>query len=255
VRFLPTHVVITGASSGIGAALAQAYSRTGRRLSLIARDRLRTEEIARNCRALGAEVDIYLADVTDAGSISEAVLRCDRRQPVDLLLANAGIGGRDSLAGSSGEPGDVGRRIFATNTIGVINTITPLLPLLVARRSGQIAIVSSLAALIELPSCPVYCASKAAVRVYGIALRRLLANSGLHVSVICAGFVATPMSAGLPFRPPFLWTADYAAQYIVQQLEKCRAEIRFPWQLTIAVRILKLLPSAVADSILVMLQH
>lgn len=243
--------MITGASSGIGAALARTYSTTARRISLIARDRPRLEKVAADCRSLGAEADIHIADVTDGPAIAEVIMCCDRQQPVDLLIANAGIGRIDSLAGDCGESGDAARHIFETNAIGVINTVTPLLPLLVARRRGQIAIVSSLAALIELPSCPVYCASKAAIRVYGIALRRLLAHSGLHISVICAGFVETPMTASLPFRAPFVWTADRAARYMARRLEKGRKEIQFPWPLVVAIHILGMLPRIVTDSILI----
>lgn len=248
----PLHIVITGASSGIGAALARVYSGAGQRLSLIARDQRRLDAVAAASRASGAAVDTYVVDVTDASAVEQALMSCDQRQPVDLLIANAGIGGDASLAPDCGEPGSLARQILTTNTLGVVNTVTPLLPLLLGRRRGQIAIVSSLAGLVGLPACPAYSASKAAIIAYGAALRALAAPSGVRVSVICPGFVDTPMSASLPFRPPFQWPADRAALYIAHALARGRREILFPWPLALAVRLLGLLPAALVDRILML---
>src|SRR6266852_161428 len=100
----PTHIVITGASSGIGAALARVYGASGRRLSLIGRNRRRLEAVASDARARGGDVDIYVSDVTDPDMIERVLTTCDLLQPVDLLIANAGIGGRASLAPDAGEP-------------------------------------------------------------------------------------------------------------------------------------------------------
>lgn len=247
----PPHVVITGASSGIGAALARHYSTPGRRLTLIARDQIRLEAVAAAGRTLGARVDVHAADVTDAAAIERALMAADTEEPVALLIANAGIGGRSSLAPASGEPGPVAREIFTTNALGVINTVAPLLPRFIDRRSGQIAIMSSLAGLVALPACPAYSASKAAILAYGTALRRLAAPHGVHISVICPGFVDTPMSADLPFHRPFLWSADRAARYVARALARGRREIVFPWPLALAVRTLGLLPAAMADRILI----
>lgn len=244
------HVVITGASSGIGAALARYYAGSGRRISLIARNRQRLHLVANDCLSRGADAAAFDLDVTDATTLAQTLLNCDRLRPVDLLIANAGIGGQSALASATGEPGYVAEQIIATNTLGVINTVTPLLPSLVNCGCGQIVIVSSLAAKIELPSSPAYCASKAAVRAYGLALRRLLLPSGVGVCVVCPGFVATPMSDSLPFRPPFLWTADRAAAYIGSHIGRGRAEIVFPWQLAVAIRVSKLLPTRLVDRFL-----
>jgi short-subunit dehydrogenase len=248
----PKHIVITGASSGIGAALARVYSASGRRLSLIGRNCGRLEAVASDARVRGGDVDVYVADITDPSAIERVLTTCDLLQPVDLLIA--GIGGRASLASDSGEPRDVARQILTTNALGVINTVTPLLPRLVARRHGQIAIVSSLAGLVSLPACPAYCASKAAARAYGAALRGLLAPSGGLVSVVCPGFIDTPMSASLPFRPPLLWTADRAARHVARALARGRREILFPWPLAVAVRLLAILPNVLADRVLMLLR-
>jgi short-subunit dehydrogenase len=246
------HAVITGASSGIGAALARVYGRRGWRLSLIARDAKRLEAVAAECRAGGNDVDIHQADVTNAAAIDVALKTCDLRQPVDLVIANAGIGGRAALACDGGESGDVARQILTTNMLGVVNTVTPLLPLLVARRRGQIAIMSSLAALAGLPACPAYSASKAAARVYGAALRSLLAPSGVRVSVVCPGFIATPMTESLPGHLPFLWTADRAALHVARALARGRREVLFPWPLAAALRLAAMLPAGVSDRILLL---
>jgi short-subunit dehydrogenase len=247
--------VITGASSGIGAALAHVYGQWGWRLSLIARNAKRLEAVAADCSAGGADVDIHRADVTDAMAIGAVMKTCDRRQPVDLLIANAGIGGRAALASDCGEPGDVARQILTTNMLGVVNTVTPLLSQLTARRRGHIAIMSSLAALAALaglPACPAYSASKAAARVYGAALRSLMAPSGVRVSVVCPGFIDTPMAGSLQSHLPFLWTADRAALHVARALACGRREILFPWPLVAALRVLAVLPSAVSDRILLM---
>jgi short-subunit dehydrogenase len=250
----PRHVVITGASSGLGAALARVYAGRGARLSLIARNRERLEEVASVSRSQGGEADAYIVDVTDSSAIGDVLVGCDARQPVDLLIANAGVGGAAVLAPPAGESGDLARHIITSNTIGVVNTVTPLLPRFVSRKHGQVAIVSSLNAFMGLPDCPAYSASKAAAHAYGEALRRLVAPSGVVVTNVCPGFVDTPMSASLPYNPPFLWSADRAAAYIAAALARGRREVLFPWQLAIAVRALGILPTALADRIVMRLR-
>jgi short-subunit dehydrogenase len=136
------------------------------------------------------------------------------------------------------------------NTIGVINTITPLLPRLVARRHGQIALISSLAALEGHAEAPAYSASKAAVRIYGQGLRRLLSSSGVGVSVVCPGFIATAMSASLPFELPFLLSAERAAQIIADGLSRDHDEIMFPWQLKFAAKAATYLPRGMVAALI-----
>jgi short-subunit dehydrogenase len=247
---MPDHVVITGASSGLGAALARGYSRPGVRVSLLGRDQTRLAEIAFDSRVRGAEVKVHSGDVSDAPGMESWLLDVDSLHPVDLVIANAGIGGSGALAHNSLETGDVARRILSTNVLGVVNTVTPLLPRFVARGHGHIAIVSSLAAFLGLPDCPAYSASKAAIRIYGDALRRLVVPHGVYVSVICPGFIDTPMSTSLPFRPPFLWDAERAAKHIANGLAHRRRQILFPWPISIAVLAVSMLPAVIADRIL-----
>lgn len=244
------HVLITGASSGIGAALARAYARDGMRLSLTARNQARLEEVAAQCSAAGSGAQWRAIDVSDGTALSAWLVDCDTRAPIDLIIANAGVGGERVIASSAGEPLSVAHDIVATNILGVANTIVPLLPRFVARGKGHIALMSSLAAFMGLPQAPLYSASKAAVRVYGHALRRLLAPKSIKVTVICPGFVDTPMSASLSGNRPFLWKAERAALRIIAGLARGEQEIVFPWQLAALTRLVSALPAPLLDTLL-----
>ena len=246
---MPKHVVITGANGGIGAALAKVYAVPGTRLSLLARDLGRLEIVAAACRARGCDVEAHAGDVTDAAGMERWLFACDSVVAVDLIVANAGIGGAPVLVENAGET-DAARRIISVNTLGVVNTVTPLLPRLIGRRAGQIAIVSSLSAFVGVPASPAYSASKAAAGVYGDALRRLLAPHGVRITTVYPGFVDTAMSQSLGFRGPFLWSADRAAVHIARGLSRGRREMLFPWPLSLAARCIRSLPTALVDRLL-----
>lgn len=139
---------------------------------------------------------------------------------------------------------------MATNLFGVVNTVEPLVPRLVARRRGQLALVSSLAGFLGTPQAPAYCASKAAVRVWGEALGGSLRPAGVVVSVVCPGFVATPLTAANPFPMPLIMPADRAARLIARGLAQGRARVAFPWPLYAAVRFAAALPPALTWRIL-----
>lgn len=243
----PTAILLTGASSGIGAALARAYAAPGRFLALTARDLARLEEVAAACRAAGAEVATAILDVTAKESVAAWTLEIDRAHPLDLVVANAGV---SAGTGRGGESAEQTRRILATNIDGVINTVLPVLPRMQGRGRGQIAIVSSLAGFRGFPGAPAYCASKAAVRVWGEALRGELRPQGIAVSVICPGYIATPMTAVNRFPMPFLMDVDKAAQVIVHGLARNRARIAFPWPMYALVRLVAALPPGLLDRVL-----
>jgi len=245
------HVMITGASSGIGAALAKVYARPGARLSLLGRDATRLEAVAAECRAQGAICDPHVGDVTDAAAMQAWAESCEQRQPVDLVIANAGIGGDQVLAGSGGETLAAANRIVATNVQGVLNTVIPLLPGFIARKHGKVVMVSSLAAFIALPDAPVYSATKAAVRMYGHCLRRMLAPHGVAVTLASPGFIDTPMSASLSASLPFLWTADRAAHHIARAVAAGKRETIFPLGLALLVGLANIFPVALVDKILI----
>lgn len=240
----PRSIVVTGASSGIGAALALAYAAPGVMLALGGRDPQRLEAVAARARGLGATVDAAAADVTDADAMAAWLHAVDRLAPVDLLIVNAGVSAGSGLAGESAAQA---RRIFDVNLGGAFNTVFPLLDAMRGRRRGQIALMASLAGFRGVPGAPAYCASKAALRVWGEGLRGELAADGVGVSVICPGFVRSRMTDRNPFPMPFLMDADRAARIIQAGLAADRGRIAFPWPMAAAAWLLAALPSGVAD--------
>ena len=241
------HVLITGASSGLGAALAESLAEPGILLSLAGRDAERLSAVAASCNALGAEAATSVFDVTDSNAAKAFVESAAAECPLDLVIANAGI---SAGSGSGGETAAQTREIFAVNLGGVANTVLPAIGRMQMAGHGQIAIMSSLAGFIGLPGAPAYCASKAAVRVWGESLRGELAGSGIRVSVICPGFVRTPMTDCNPFPMPFLMSPDKAARIIVSRLARNHARIAFPWPLYAALRALGALPAGLRDRLL-----
>jgi short-subunit dehydrogenase len=247
---LPQHIVITGGSSGLGAALAQLYAEDGQALTLIGRDPARLDAVVRLLRSRGAEATPVVCDVTDGVAMERELRRIDSQCAVDVVIANAGLGGANVLAGACGEPAALARQILAVNSIGVINTVAPLLDRFVARHSGHAVLIGSLAAFQGLPQSPAYSASKAAIRAYGHGLRRLLSPHGIRITVVSPGFIETPMSASLPFPLPFAWSAERAAARIKRGVERGHAEIIFPWQLRLMASLLQLLPASAGDRVL-----
>lgn len=241
----PSSILITGASSGIGEALARRYAIPGRRLFLGGRDSARLEAVAKACRATGAEVETKVQDVTDRDAMAAWVTACDEAAALDLVIANAGISA--GTGASEGETEVQTRRIFAVNLDGVFNTVVPALERMRPRGRGQVALLSSLAAFRGFPGAPAYCASKAAVRVWGESLRPELAQEGIRVSVICPGFVESRMTAVNAFRMPLLMSAGKAAAVVEKGLARNKGRIAFPLRLYAGVLLLTLLPPAWID--------
>lgn len=246
----PDHILITGATSGLGRALAEHYASLGHQLSLAGRDMERLDAAAEACRTKGAEVDIKQVDVTDALAMQSWLVARDEAAPIHTLIANAGIGGAAVLPGPAGESGDLARRILSVNTVGVINTVTPILSRMLARGRGRIALVGSISGAIGLPQSPVYCASKAAVQIYGDALRRLVRRRGVYVTNVLPGFVDTPMSRSLSMARPWCWSVDKAAHRIARDVALGRRKCVFPWQLRLSIGLQNYLPTALTDFIL-----
>lgn len=252
----PRSILITGASSGLGEALALVYAAPGVTLALSGRDRGRLDRVAQACRAAGAAVSAEILDVTGAEEVARWIEEMHAKAPLDLVIANAGIsGGTGGGVGATGESDEQVRRIFAVNLDGVVNTVLPAAALMRAREprdgvKGQIAIMSSLASFRGIPGVPTYCASKAAVRIYGEALRGALGGDGIEVSVICPGYVKTPMTAGNPYRMPFLMERSRAARIMKRGLAKGRARIAFPLRLYALVWLMAALPPALTDPLM-----
>jgi short-subunit dehydrogenase len=240
-------ILITGGSSGIGRALALRYAQSGRSLALFGRDAARLEAVAAECRAKGAEADVALADVRDRRGMAERIAEADAREPLDLVIANAGVSTGLS-PGQIAEDPEAVRATLSINVLGVFNTVEPAIDAMTARRRGQIAIVGSMAGLRGLPYSPAYCATKAAVHLYADSLRGALAPHGVDVSLIVPGFVTTPMTAKLDAWQPGRMSDEKAADIILRGLERRAAVIAFPLFVYYAMRLFSLLPPRIVDS-------
>lgn len=243
---MPKCVVITGGSSGIGRALAIRYAGEGVTLGLIGRDRQRLDDVASICRSKGAKVSVGMLDVRDRDQLATWLVAFDDENPIELIIASAGVMGgahdKEILEANEGS-----RTVFETNIMGVLNTVQPILPRMIARRTGQIALVSSLAGFIPLPDAPSYAASKAAVLCYGLSLRTALLGTGIKLSVICPGYVTTPMTAQEKGWKPFEMPAERAALLIERGLVRDKAIIVFPRFLALITRIGGLLPESIRN--------
>jgi short-subunit dehydrogenase len=245
----PRSILITGASNGIGAALAESYAAPGNHLALSGRDPARLSAVAERCRGRGATTAETIVDVTDAAAVAAWVEAADRAAPLDLAIANAGIQGGLFGAGRSETLLEV-ERVMRVNFAGTCNTVHPVLAAMRPRRSGQIALVASLAALRGLPYSPGYCASKAALKAYGEALRGWLRPEGIAVAVVLPGFVETRMSNSVHGPKPLMISAERAAHVIRRGLARGRRQIAFPFSLYLGMHLLRILPAGLADRLL-----
>jgi short-subunit dehydrogenase len=242
-------ILVTGASSGLGAGLARAYAKAGVRLVLVARNGARLEMVAKACRVSGAEVVTGQFDVGLDEPLGAWLLARDDEAPFDLLIAAAGVSAGASVAGQP-EGVTLAAMQVRTNLLGTLHTVEPLLPRLIARGAGQIAVIASVAALRGLPYSCGYSASKAGVRAYGEALRGLLAPKGIAVSVIVPGFFDTPMTDRWKGPTPFMVGLDRMVAVIRRGLDRRRPRITFPRLLALGSQAADLLPAAIGDRIM-----
>jgi hypothetical protein len=241
-------VFITGASSGIGQALAAHYAREGARLALVAR---RAGEIERWAQAqgLGAERCVaYAADVSQIDSIVAAGRRCLEQQGLpDVVIANAGISvGIDTALR---EDLDVLAETFALNNVGVAATFHPFLAAMKQRGAGALVGIASVAAIRGLPGHGAYCASKAGVVAYCESLRGECRGSGVKVVTIVPGYVATPLTERNSYGMPFLLQADVFAARAARAIARGASYRVIPWQMGLVAKAMRLLPNAVFDKL------
>ncbi len=240
---------ITGASSGIGQALAARYAAAGWRLALVGR---RTAEMQAwaDARGLGPErAQVYGADVAVVDSIVQAGRDCIARQGLpDVVLACAGV----SIGMDTAERADldVMRDTFALNNTGLAATFHPFLAGMRARRSGTLVGIASVAAIRGLPGHGAYCASKAAVVGYCESLRGECRAEGVSVVTILPGWIATPLTAANPYRMPFLMSAEAFAERAFHVIGRGRSYAVIPWQMAVVTKLLRLLPNAWFDRLL-----
>jgi short-subunit dehydrogenase len=240
-------ILITGASSGIGRALAESYALPGVTLLLTGRNPDRLSEAAAACTARGATIKTTTICVTDRVALEKQLFEWDDAAPITLVIANAGISGG---LGKEAEGDKLFREIMSINLDGTFNTVNPLIPRLKARRAGQIVLMSSMAGFRGLPSAPAYSVSKNAVRAYAEALRPLLKKDGVKVNVICPGFIKTPLTAVNTFIMPFLMHVDPAVRAIKRGIALNKPVIAFPWQMRVLMMLITALPRFIGDALL-----
>lgn len=224
-KLKPKSILITGASSGIGRALALEYAHQGITLHLCGRHTDRLKNVAKMCQDKKAIVFTYLFDTTDEKATEKSILKAYKNTPLDLVIANAGISG--GVLGTNETPASI-RQIMQTNVFGTLNTVLPSIEAM-KNRGGQIALVASLAGYRGMGSCPAYSSSKACIKAFGEALRGQRKYKNLYFTTICPGFIETPLTDKNRFYMPFLMKANKAAKLIRVRLEKAPTLIAFPW--------------------------
>lgn len=237
-------VLITGASSGLGAALAAELAAPGVTLHLSGRDPDRLREIAAACEVRSAVVNPKVLDVRNEAAMHAWVTGTGR---LDLVIANAGV----SAGTGEHEPESPNqtRTIFETNLIGVLNTVLPAMQAMHAQSPGanglrgRIAVIASIAAFVPAPGAPAYCASKAAADAWVIGTRPVARMRGIVLTSVCPGYVRTAMTSRNQFPMPGLMDADRAARIVLRGLRRERARIVFPWWMGLGARIGSLLPA------------
>lgn len=239
-------VFVTGASSGLGAALARHYATAGATLGLVAR---REAELARLAETLApATVASYTADVRDAEAMARAGADFVARYgPPDLVIANAGIS-RGMLT-THAEDLPAFRAILETNVLGLAHTFHPFVAPMCAARAGALVGIASVAGFRGLPGSAAYCASKSAAITYLESLRVELRRHGVAVLTICPGFIATPLTARNPYRMPFLMQADDAARRIARAIAQRRRFCVVPLGMAVFARLLRALPRPLYDRV------
>ncbi len=238
-------VFITGASSGLGAAMALEYARRGAVIGLAARRKSALDELAQAIRDSGSTAFTYTLDVTNFSACREAAESfLESTGGIDILIANAGVSGSDGITSA-----DVTKikAILDTNISGVVHIIYPFLNAFREQHSGRIAIISSVAGFRSLPGRSGYSASKIAVRYLADGWRAVLARDSISLTTICPGFIRTPMTEHHSFPMPFLMDADEAARKMVAAIDARKALYIFPWQWRLIIPVMKLIPSRILD--------
>lgn len=240
-------VFLTGASSGIGEAIAIAVAAKGAILALVARREEMLRELARRCEKAGGTARIFTCDVTDADALIDAAASFRNEfGHIDILIANAGIGGDQQARNLV--PHAV-REIIETNLMGAVNAVHAVLPGMIEHGSGQLVAISSLAGTRGIPRSAAYSASKAAMNNYFESVRLDVAKKNIAVTIIQPGFIRTPLTAGREAKMPFLMDLADAVPMFLKAIERKKKFAAFPWQLATIVRAGKYMPAWMYDRI------
>ena len=241
-------VIISGASSGLGVALARHYAAQGATLGLVARRRELLQAIAAELSGTfpASAASIYVADVRDTHAMQAAAQDFMQRHGCpDIVIANAGVS-RGTLTEHT-EDSKVFEAILGTNVTGMVNTFQPFIVPMRTAKQGCLVGIASVAGYRGLPGGSAYSASKAAAISYLESLRVEMHGSGVSVITICPGYIITPLTAKNPYRMPFILTAEAAAEKIVGIITRKKLFAVIPWQMAIVARVLKMLPNFLYD--------
>ena len=239
-------IFLTGASSGIGEALARHYAGEGAILGLFARrgDKLRELQLS-----LPTPSETYAGDVRDLAAVAVAAEDFITRHGVpDIVIGNAGVS--YGTLTENGPDAAVFRETLDINVLGLVHTFQPFVAAMRARKSGSLVGIASVAGFRGLPGATAYSASKAAAISYLEGLRVELHGSGVQVTTLCPGFIATPMTSRNPYPMPFIIDADDAARRFARIIAARKSYAVVPWQMAIVGRMLKLVPNVLFDALM-----
>lgn len=240
-------VFLTGASSGIGEGLAIDLAKKGAILGLLARREDLLKSLAEKCEAVGGIARVFACDVLDEKGVFSAAESLRKEfGKIDIMIANAGIGGSNHAKNLT--TAEV-RKVVDVNLFGAVNAVTAVLPDMLAKGSGQLVAISSLAGFRGLPFSASYSASKAAMTNFFESVRLDVQNEGVAVTIIQPGFIETPLTSGRPNKMPFLMKLEDAIPYFVRAIEKKKKFSAFPWQLATFVRLGRIFPAWLYDRI------
>jgi short-subunit dehydrogenase len=244
-----TTILVTGASSGIGAALAKAYAAPATNLVLWGRDAGRLAQTARECQNLGSTVQTLQLDLRNIAEIAGHIREFDRMSPIDIAILNAGLGGAASVRNAV-ESAERSLDVATVNFTAAIVGATAVAECMAGRRRGHIVLITSVADTIPLPMAPTYAASKAGLKMFAESLAIGLERQGIKVTVVSPGFVDTAMSRQVQAPKPFMVSAEAAAATIKRGLEQRRKHIVVPWPYGILSMAFRLLPGPLRRTVL-----
>jgi short-subunit dehydrogenase len=236
-------ILITGASSGIGAALARAHAKDGVTLLLWGRDAARLHETQAQCRALGAQARTDSFDLSDTAGFAARLAAADAATPIDLVIFNAGLGGT-APADAYSEAPQSAAAIAQVNFVAPVVGAHVMANAMAARGKGQIVLIGSISESFPLPMAPTYAATKAGLKLFAEALGLRLVRHGVTVTLVSPGFIDTPMSRKVTEAKPFLMTADAAAAIITRNIAAGARVIVVPWQFAVIRAVTNFLPRA-----------
>lgn len=241
-------VFLTGASSGIGEALALAMAKRGATLGLAARREELLKELAEKCEQVGGKARYFAVDVIDAKAVAAAAkaLRSEFGK-IDILIANAGIGGNNSETRNFNA--EAVAQVININLLGAVNAVSAVLPSMLENKSGQLVAVSSLAGFRGLPKSAAYSASKAGMTAFFESVRLDVQHKGVAVTIIQPGFIKTPLTSGRANKMPFLMELEDSIPLFLNAIERGKKFAAFPWQLATFVRLARIFPANLYDRI------